>query len=82
MNIEFKKKSEIPKTKGRGVRPNELVNTVLEFIETDNECMVVHFDNRNEVNTAYQTLYAYTKRRHQLPIKTSRRANDLWIWRE
>ena len=76
MNFEYIKKSDIPSQKRKY---GEVRGIVDKFLEDNQECMVIHCNNKNEATSLYNTIYAFTVRRGEYPIRTTRRGADVYI---
>lgn len=73
MKIDYS--NEKPKFERK--RKGDMPNLIHEFLEKDERVMTLTYDTDKECNTAYQCVYAYTQRRHNVPIKRYKDGNKL-----
>lgn len=76
MTTENIKLDEIPKLR----REVNLVRAkVIEFLNSDEDVLVFRCKDKAERDSVYNNIYAFSKRRHDMPIHRYRRGNDVYI---
>lgn len=76
MRTENIKLDEIPKLR-REV--NSVRAKILEFLNSDEEVLVFRCKDEAERKSVYNNIYAFSKRRHDMPIHRYSRGNDVYI---
>jgi mRNA-degrading endonuclease RelE of RelBE toxin-antitoxin system len=74
--VKFEMSKEVPN--GLSDR-NNISKKVFEFLNSDNKCLTIECENEKETASAYNTIYAMSKRRHDIPIRRFRRGNTVII---
>lgn len=74
--MKFEMSKEVPN--GLSARTN-ISKKVFEFLNSDNKCLTIECENEKETASAYNTIYAMSKRRRVLPIKRYKRGNTVVI---
>lgn len=74
--MKFEMSKEVPNGL---IGRNNISKKVFEFLNSDNKCLTIECENEKETASAYNTIYAMSKRRRALPIKRYRRGNTVVI---
>lgn len=77
--MKFEMSKTIPdKIIKRGRNRGSVSQKLFEFLNSDNKCLTIECESKKEANNVYNTIYAISKRRHDLPISRYRSGNTIF----
>ena len=78
--MKFEMSKEVPDSIiKRGRNRGNVSQKVLEFLDSDSNCLTIECENKKEARSVYNIIYAMSKRRRYLPISRYMSGNKIFV---